>query len=153
MLADVAAAPALEAVDVHAATVEIGGENLATILGREVGALVNHQADVRVAATDTGGRGGDAQLPHIGPHLAAIPMVMVGVLVDEFVNARIRIVAVHPLKVRSLDAVPEVADDRVDEEHLAVLIPIHAPRVSRAVTVGLVDFLGGMIAPDTAGGG
>ena len=153
VLADVAAAPALEAVDIHAATVEIGCEHLATILGREVRALVNHQADVRVATADTGGGGGDAQLAHVGPDLAAIPMVMVGVLVDEFVNARVRVVAVHPLEVRSLDAVPEVADDRVDEEHFPVLIPIHAPRVRRAVTVGLVDFLGGMIAPDTAGGG
>ena len=59
----------------------------------------------------------------------------------------------HALEVRALDAVPEVADDGIDEEHLAVLVPVHAPGVRGAVAVGFVDLPRGVVAPDAASGG
>ncbi len=78
---------------------------------------------------------------------------MVGVLIDEVVDAGIGILTVHAFEVCALNPVPEMADDGIDEKHFAVLVPIRAPGIRGAMAVGLVDFAHGMVAPDAAGGG
>ncbi len=73
------------------------------------------------------------------PLLAGIPMIMIGLLVDEFVNKRIWIFAVHALEVRPMDALPAVTDDGIDKEQFVIFGPIGAPRVGHTVAIGLED--------------
>ena len=78
---------------------------------------------------------------------------MVGLLVDEFVDERVRVLAVHALEVRAVDALPTVADDGIDEEQLVILGPIGAPGVGGTVAIRLEDLRHRVIAPEAAGGG
>ena len=151
MLHDQRAALPLDAFDVHATAVQVKRHELVTILRRPVVALVDHHADVRVTAAEAVRAAATAV--GIIPLLAGVPVIMVGLLVDEFVDIGIRIFAVHALEVRAMDALPAVADDGVDEKEFVVLGPIGAPGVGRAVAVGFEDLGHRMIAPETAGGG
>ena len=151
VLHDERAALALDAFDVHATSVQIERHELVAILRRPVVALVDHHADVRMPAAETVRAAATAV--GVVPLLAGVPVIVVGLLVNEFVDIRIRILAMHALEVRAMDALPAVADDRVDEEQLMVLGPIGTPRVGGAVAIGLEDLGDGVIAPKTAGGG
>ena len=77
-------------------------------------------------------------------------MPVVRVLVDERIGARVRVNRVRADEVRAGEVVPEMAVDRVDEEQLAVLIPIVAPRIGGAGAQGLHDFALRVITPDRA---
>ena len=98
---------------------------------------------VRAAATTVG----------VVPLLAGVPVIMVGLLIDEFVDIGIRIFAMHAPEVRAVDALPAMPDDGVDEEQLVILGPVGAPRVGGAVAIRLEDLRHRMITPETAGGG
>ena len=151
VLHDERAALPLDGFNVHASAMQVQRHELVAILRRPVIALIDHHADVRMPATEAVRTAATAV--GVVPLLAGIPMIMVGLLVDEFVDERIRVFAVHALEVRAMDALPAVADNRIDEEQLVVLGPIGAPRVGGAVTIRLEDLRHRVIAPKTAGGG
>ena len=145
MLHDERAAFPLDGFHVHAATMQIERHELIAILGRPVVALVDHHPDVGVTATEA--VRATAAAINVAPLLAGIPVIVVGLLVDEFVDEGIGIFAVHALEVGAMDALPAVADDGVDEQQLVILGPIGAPRVSGAVTIRLEDLGDRVITP------
>ena len=151
VLHDERASLALDGFDVHASAVQIKRHELVAILRRPVVSLINHHTDMRVPATEAVRAA--AAAVGVVPLLAGVPVIVVGLLVDELVDERIRVFAVHALEVRAMDALPAVTDDRVDEEQLVVLGPIGAPRVGGAVAIRLEDLRHRVIAPETAGGG
>ena len=108
------AADALEGLHVDASTMEIERHQLITVLARPVLALVDHHPHVRMTATEAIGPAATAV--RIVPLLAGVPVVVVRLLVDELVDERVRILAVHALEVRTVDTLPAMPDDRVDEE-------------------------------------
>ena len=61
----------------------------------------------------------------------------------------IRVGAVHSAVLRAGDNVPEMADDRVDEECFAKRVPIHPPRVRGALRDDLDFTTRGMESPNT----
>ena len=150
VLADVAGAVAFEEVRVHAAAVQVHGENGAAIFIGPVVALIDHQPAVGVAAAGERGGVGDALGADVAPFFPGVPVEMVGVLFEKTVGVRVERLAEHAAVVRAGDDVPEVADDGVDEEGFAVLVPVHAPGIGGAVGDRLEDFADGMIAPDAA---
>ena len=113
VLHDERAAPALDGFDVHAPAMQVQRHELVAILRRPVVALVNHHADVRMPATEAIRTAATAV--GVVPLLAGVPVIVVGLLVDELVDERIRVFAVHALEVRAMDALPAVADDRINE--------------------------------------
>ena len=151
VLHDERAALALDGFDVHAPAVQIHRHELVAILRRPVVSLVDHHADVRMTAAETVRAA--AAAVGVVPLLAGVPVIVVGLLVDELVDERIRVFAMHALEVSAVDALPAVADDGVDEEQLVVLGPIGAPRVGGAMAIRLEDLRHRVIAPKTAGGG
>ena len=151
VLHDERAALPLDAFDVHAPAMQVQRHEFVAILRGPVVALVDHHADVRVTAAEAVRAA--AAAVSVVPLLAGVPVIMVGLLVDELVDERVRVFAVHALEVRAMDALPAVADDRIDEEQLVVLGPIRAPRVGGAVAIRLEDLRHRVIAPETAGGG
>ena len=60
-------------------------------------------------------------------------MIMIRVLINQFVQVRIEVLAIHAFEVSARDDVPQVADDRVDEERLAHVVPIEPPRIRGAL--------------------
>ena len=151
MLHDERAALALDAFDVHASSVQVERHELITVLRRPVVALVNHHTDVRVSAPEA--IRAAATAVSVVPLLASVPVIVIGLLVDQLVDVWIRILAVHALEVRSMDTLPAVADDGVDEEKFVVLGPIGTPRIGGAVAIGLEDLRHRVITPEAAGGG
>ena len=151
MLHDQRAADPFDGFDVHTPAMHVQGHEFIAIRRRPVIALINHHSDVRVAAAKI--IGAAAAAVRVVPFLAGIPMVVVRLLIDEFVDKRIRVLAVHALEVRAMDALPAVTDHGVDEQELVILGPVGAPRVSRAMAVGLEDFLHRVITPQTARSG
>ena len=75
-------------------------------------------------------------------------MVVISDGIELFIDERVHRVRVHQMS--AMDEMPEVASDGVDEEHLAVLIPIMAPRVGGAMREYLDDLFLGVITPDAA---
>ena len=150
VFADVAAAAAFEAVHVGAEAVEIQREEGAAIRVGPVVALINHEAAVGVAAAGLGRGARHAFRADVAPLLGGVPVEMIGVLFEKTVGVRVERLAEHAPIVRAGDQVPEMADDGVDDKGLAVLVPIHAPRVGRAVGDDFKNFSHGMIAPDAA---
>ena len=151
MLHDQRATLPLYALNVHASSMQIERHELVAILRRPVVALVDHHADMRVPATEAVRAAATAV--SIVPLLAGVPVIVVRLLINEFVDERIRILAVHALKVRTVDALPAMTDDGVDEQQLVVLSPIGTPRVGGAVAVRLKDLGDRVITPEAAGGG
>ena len=145
------AADALEGLHVDASTMEIERHQLITVLARPVLALVDHHPHVRMTATEAVGPA--PPTVRVVPLLAGVPVVVVRLLVDELVDERVRIFAVHALEVRTVDALPAMPDDRVDEEQLVVLRPVGAPRVGGAMAIRLEDLGHRVITPEPAGGG
>ena len=83
------------------------------------------------------------------PFFAIVPMNMIGRLFDQLIRMRIQVDTVHAFYVRSRDNMPEVADNRVDDEHLAVLIEIESPRVGHSVHHWFDGTMDGMVSPNT----
>src|SRR5262249_19888236 len=50
--------------------------------------------------------------------------------------------------VGSGNDMPQVANDSIDEKHLAVVVVVETPGVGRALSDDFEDLAGGMIAPD-----
>ena len=148
MLHDQRAADPFDGFDVHTPAMHVQGHEFIAIRRRPVIALINHHADVRVAAAKI--IGAAAAAVRVVPFLAGIPMVVVRLLVDEFIDEGIRVLAMHALEVRAVDTLPTVPDHRVDEQELVILGPVGAPRVGRAVAVRLEDFLHRVITPQAA---
>ena len=114
MLHDQRASLPLDGFDVHASAVQVKRHELVAILRRPVIALVDHHADVGMAAAEAVRAA--ATTVGVVPLLAGVPVIMIGLLIDEFVDIGIRVFAVHALEVRAVDALPAMADDGVDEE-------------------------------------
>ena len=108
------AAHSLDGFDVHAPAMHIKGHQLIAVRGRPVITLINHHPDVRVAATKV--IRATAATVSIVPLLARVPVVVVGLLVDEFVDERIGVFAMHPLEVSTVDTLPAMPDHGVDEQ-------------------------------------
>ncbi len=68
----------------------------------------------------------------------------------QFVHVRVQVLAVHAFVMAAGDDVPEMIDDAIGDEHLAMLIEVEAPGIRRAVRHHLELFLGRMITPDAA---
>ena len=148
VFADSSGPSALEAFLVDAAAVEVEREESVFVLGGPTAALINHEAAVGVTAAK--GIGTAAGIAGIGPFLAGVPMVMVSGLINEPIAERSEVLAVHSLVVCARNTLPEVTDDGVDEEELAVLIPVVPPGICAALADDLEEFFRGMITPDGA---
>ena len=85
VFAHISAAAAFEDVLIGAAAVEVQGEEAAAIFGGPVIALVNHHPDVHMTAAEAirGGR--------VAQTLAGVEVIVIAVLVEQSVDARIRI--------------------------------------------------------------
>ena len=151
MLHDERTTLSLDGFHIHAAAMQIKRHELVAILRRPVIALVDHHADVRMPAAEAVRAAATAV--GVVPLLASVPVIVVGLLVDELVDVRIRILAVHALEVRAMDTLPAMTDDGVDEEQLVVLGPIGTPRVGGTVAIRLEDLGDWVIAPEAASGG
>ena len=135
-----------EAVVVEPPAMEVEREHSAPVLLRPIRAAVDHQADVGMAPPGGVGLVGDAEAD-VAPLLAGVPMDVVGHLRNEVVNMRLQIGAIHPLGVRPMDGMPEVADDGVDDERFAMLVKVGAPGVRHPGDHPLDDLAAGMVAP------
>ena len=155
MPADVARAAALQPLLIEPPPVQVQGEQPAPVLLRPVVGLVDHQARVGVAAPEAvaARREGAAvgRGARFGPARAGIEVEMIGVLLDQAVAVRVRVIAVHAPEVRPGNRVPEMAYDGVDEERLADLVPVEAPGVGRALHHHLHDLPFRVIPPDAPG--
>ena len=83
------------------------------------------------------------------PLFAVVPMHVVSRLFNQLVGVRVQVDAIHALNMRPWNCVPQVADHRVDDEHLAMLVEIEAPRVCHSMHNGFDGSMLGMISPDT----
>ena len=135
-----------ETVVVDPPAVEVEREHAAAVFLRPVGAAIDHQADMGMAPASGAGLVGDAEAD-VAPLLAGVPMDMVSHLRDEIVDMRLQIGAIHPLGVRPVDGMPQVADDGVDDERLAMLVEVGAPGVCHPGDHPLDDLAAGMVAP------
>jgi hypothetical protein len=115
-----------------------------------VAALVNHHADVGMAAAEFEGFVADAGADVAPLFGAGVPVEVVGGLLDDFIDIRVQMGAEHAAVIGAGDDVPEVADDGVDHEQLALGIPVVPPGVGAAVGDGFEDFARGVVAPDGA---
>src|SRR5262245_61267869 len=75
---------------------------------------------------------------------------MVGVEVEKLIDARIWIGRRAARVMGAGDAVPEMSVGGVDKEQFAMLVPIVAPGIGRAVADHFDNLTHGMIAPDCA---
>jgi hypothetical protein len=148
MPADGSAPLALEPLDVHPPAVEVEGEQLAAIFRRPLVGQVDHQPAVGVAAAAPAVVGPD--LAAVGQGPGVVPVVVIGVLVDQGVGPRVRLDGVRAGEVGARDQVPEVAVDRIDEERLAQRVPVVAPGVGGPVGQHLEPLPGRVIAPEPA---
>ena len=134
---------------VRAAAVQIDGEQMAAVFRRPVIAEINHHPYVRVATAE----GVRSFAAGFRPTLLRVEVPVVRVLVDERVGARVRIDRVRTDEVRAGEVVPEMAVDRVDEEQLAVLVPIVSPWVGGTAAQDLEDLSLRVITPHRAAHG
>jgi len=146
---DVAGALAFEDFLVGAFAVEVEGEEVAAVLLGPVLALVDHHADVGVAAAELVG----GTVAGFGPVAFRVEVPVVGMHVEVLVGVGIGVDGVGADVAGSGDAVPEVAVDGVDEEEFAVFVPIMAPGIGGAAVEGFEDLALGVVAPDGAAEG
>ena len=149
VLAGVSAAFADEFVHVDAVAVQVAGEHSTMIFLGPQTALIDQHADVGVTTAEFVGLAGDAELADVAPFFSAgVPMEVVGGLLDDFIDIGVQMGAEHAAVIRAGDDVPEVADDGVDHEQLALGIPVMPPGVRAAMGDGFDDFPCGVVAPD-----
>src|SRR6185437_3930000 len=111
-------------------------------------AEIDRHADVRVAAAAPIVLA--AGFARIDPILAGVPVPMVGVHFDRFIDQRVGVDRVRATEVGARYQVPQMAVDCVDEEGFAAAVPIVSPGVRRAVAQGLELLAPRMISPDAA---
>src|SRR5262249_52446250 len=137
VFADGSGAGALQTFLVDAAPMKVEGEETVLVFRGPTAALVNHQAAMGVTTTER--ICATARVARIGPLLAGVPMIMIGGLVDEPVAERGEMLAIHAFVICARNTLPKMTDDRVDEEQLAVLIPIVPPGICAALADKLED--------------
>src|SRR5262245_9274094 len=176
---NVAAAFALEPIDVNAAAVEVEGEELTTVFSGPVVAQVDARAAVGVAAAERviSSMVADVAAVSFGIRgfsltsvstafvrsativgrwcpdrttLSGVPMKVVGVRVDGVVNAAVGRDGGAAGVMCTRNQVKEVAGDGVGDKCFTVLVPIEAPGIGEAVAEDFEDLARGMIAPDAA---
>src|SRR5438105_9488649 len=54
---------------------------------------------------------------------------MIGRLIDELIEMRARMFAIHPPIISSGNDVPQVTDDGIDKEKLPMIVPVCPPRI------------------------
>ena len=77
-------------------------------------------------------------------------MIMVGMLVNHRVDARVGLDRVRAGEVGAGNHVPEVAVDRVDKKGLPERVPVVSPGIGRAMAEHLEPLTDGVIAPEAA---
>ena len=77
-------------------------------------------------------------------------MIVIGRVSDDLIGVGIQMSPEHPLVVGSGDGMPEMADDCVGVEQLAVPVPVEPPGIRSAVAEDLKRFRFRMKAPDRA---
>src|SRR4051812_43012617 len=115
----------------------VAHEHGAAIFSGEGITQVEGQACVGMAAA---GDGIGCAASAFGP-VAATPVEVIAGGIDLPVNMRIEIVSLHPLVMSALDHMPEVGDDVVGHEHLAMFVVIQAPGIGGAFGEALELFL------------
>ena len=143
---DVAAALFMDALDVHAAAVEVERQQLAVPPLWPRAALIDHHAAMRVPSAVGVGRAG----PGLVPLHARREVPVVGVEVDQLIRAAVRVQRERPRVVRPRDHVPQVAVDRVAEKQLSLGVPVVPPGVARAVAENFDAVLFQRVPPDAA---
>ena len=150
MLAHVAAALALQCIHVDAVAVQIAGQHRAVVFLGPEAALINEHAHMRVATAEFVRLVADAFADAVPFLRAGVPVEVVGGLFDDLIHMRIQMRAKHAAVVRTGDHMPQMADDGVDHEQVAILIPVMAPGVGAAVGHGFQNFKRRVVAPDGA---
>ena len=77
-------------------------------------------------------------------------MNVVGTAFHQAVGVGIGILAIHALIMRAGDDVPEMLDDAIGDEGLAVVVEVQAPGIGGAVTDDVEKVSGGVKPPDAA---
>src|SRR5262249_55734527 len=129
VLHHVARARPLQPVLVHAVAVDVAHHHAVAVLLRPRVAEIEDAAGVGVAPA------GCVVLALAAARarpVAAAPVDVVGTALDQAVDVRVDVLAVHADVVGAGDDVEYVLDDAVGDEDLAVLVPVHAPGVGRA---------------------
>ena len=140
----VPAALAREHIHVHAPTMNVVHEHLPAIFRRPIIAEIHHRAAVRVPTAGLILLGSaDARADGLGVR----EMQMIG----NGRNALIGKPASGPITTRlivcTLDHVKEMRVHAVADKRLAVIIPVNAPRIGRAISKNLPAMLHRMIPP------
>ena len=136
-----------ETVMVDPPAVQVERQHTTLVGLRPAGPLVDHQPDVRMPAA-SGTRAVGNAVADVAPRLPGLPVHMVGHLRDQVVDMRLKIGAIHPLDVRAVDRMPEVADHGVDHKRLAMAVEVGAPGVGHAVDHLLHHTAARVIPPD-----
>src|SRR5262249_45046846 len=119
-------------------------EQAAAVFRRPIVPKINHHSDMSVPTAIRI----RLAVAAFGPALSRIEMPMVGMLIDQIIDARIRVDGMWPNVMRSGKIVPKLPIHRVDEEEFAILVPIMPPRIGAAVAKRLEHFPLRMITPD-----
>ena len=64
--------------------------------------------------------------------VTGVPMEVVGSLFDDVIDVWVEMRSIHAAVVGSRHNMPQVSDDRIDHEELAMLVEIHAPWIRSA---------------------
>src|SRR5688572_13786589 len=102
-----------------------------------------------VAAASLQRRCGHARA-NIIPRLFGVPVYMIGSLVDQFIQMRVGMLAVHPLVISAGNVMPQMADDGINKKELPVIVPVMSPRVGGALRDQFKSTRDRMKAPDRA---
>src|SRR5438874_375118 len=108
MFADVATAAALKDFLIHPAAMQVEREKMLAILSGPIVALVNHHADMRMAASKIV----RDSIPRLLPSFRGVEMPVVCVLIDQRVCARVRIEGVRTNEMRPGKLMPEMTIHR-----------------------------------------
>ena len=148
VFADVTGAVSLEPIVVDSETVKVGRKQRAAIFIRPIITQVDHHARMSMPTTCLVGSPGPALEVGIVPRFVRIPVEVVSRLLDQLVGVWVKMFTKHSLVQRAGDHVPEVTNHGVDEKHLAMVIPVHAPRIGRTLCHDFKRFARRMISPD-----
>ena len=141
---------AVQCVAVDSTAMQIHCQHRIEKLLRPVRKLSDNHSAVSVPAAGLVGCVRDAELPDVAPVFLRVPVKVVGGLLDDVVNVRVKVLAVHPPVIRAGDDVPQMADDRVDVKRFAVRVPVHAPCIRAAVADDFELVASRMEPPDAA---
>ena len=135
---------------VNSLPVLVEREQRIAILIRPIVCQIDHESDVRVAATRCVGRVGDTRGAYVAPVFASVPMKVIGRLFDHIVRMRVEMLPIHAPIARTGHEVPQMTDDRIDDERLAVVVVVKPPRVGGPVGDDFKHLSSWVVAPDAA---